>query len=441
MLVLRAMRWAALVTAGGFTFFNAGCSTVAGLTERIEGVDPDGEASSDANQQDERTAKDAKDDVSMGSDGATTDRSATEAGGADGGGVDAVPTDGPGRDDVMPPDTDGDAGTYPDAADARADAPTDAGRDTAPDAGSDAPYTRPSCSGLATLCGLHGNVDCCAATAVPGGTFPMGRSTQDGGTDFYSGVYATSAELPEHLATVDPFELSTLETTVGRFRAFVAQDPLPIPAAGSGAIAGVAGTGWRSAWNALLPSTGAVLKSKLACGNAATYSDQSISDALPINCVTWYEAFAFCIWDGGRLPTEAEWEYVAAGGAENRFLPWGPLDPQTRCAYANGFNCYNGIDVRSVGLLEPGASLFGQLDMSGNVSELVFDMFGYYSPAACTGCVVPPATGGSTLSIVVKGGSYNEEVINGRSAWRAEAAATRRSEATGFRCAFPEPTP
>jgi formylglycine-generating enzyme required for sulfatase activity len=43
---------------------------------------------------------------------------------------------------------------------------------------------------------------------------------------------------------------------------------------------------------------------------------------VPINCVTWHEAYAFCIWDGGFLPTEAEWELAASGG-EERVFPYG----------------------------------------------------------------------------------------------------------------------
>ncbi len=47
------------------------------------------------------------------------------------------------------------------------------------------------------------------------------------------------------------------------------------------------------------------------------------NETYAINCMTWYEAFAFWVWAGGRLPIEAEWEYAAAGGDENRLYPWG----------------------------------------------------------------------------------------------------------------------
>ena len=46
-----------------------------------------------------------------------------------------------------------------------------------------------------------------------------------------------------------------------------------------------------------------------------------------INCVNWFEAYAFCIWDGGFLPTEAEWNYAASGGSEQRYYPWSASFP------------------------------------------------------------------------------------------------------------------
>lgn len=57
----------------------------------------------------------------------------------------------------------------------------------------------------------------------------------------------------------------------------------------------------------------------------------------PINCVNWYEAYAFCIWDGGFLPTVAEWNYAAVGGSEYRFFPWSvpPEAIAIDCTYAS----------------------------------------------------------------------------------------------------------
>jgi formylglycine-generating enzyme required for sulfatase activity len=50
-----------------------------------------------------------------------------------------------------------------------------------------------------------------------------------------------------------------------------------------------------------------------------------VRDRKGLNCVSWYILFAFCVWDGGRLPTDAEWGFALAGGEEQRPFPWGTV--------------------------------------------------------------------------------------------------------------------
>ena len=60
------------------------------------------------------------------------------------------------------------------------------------------------------------------------------------------------------------------------------------------------------------------------------------SDAVQrgVEAESWYDAYAFCIWDGGFLPSEAELEYAAAGGSQQREYPWGSTDPGTDSQHA-----------------------------------------------------------------------------------------------------------
>jgi formylglycine-generating enzyme required for sulfatase activity len=118
------------------------------------------------------------------------------------------------------------------------------------------------------------------------------------------------------------------------------------------------------------------------------------NENLPINCVNWYEAYAFCIWDGGFLPSEAEWEYAAAGGEQQRQFPWpttsGDIDSQYAifgCNYPSDAmgKCTGVANIAPVGTPTAGAGRWFQLDLVGNVSEWVLDTSSLYT-TPCTDC-------------------------------------------------------
>jgi formylglycine-generating enzyme required for sulfatase activity len=215
-------------------------------------------------------------------------------------------------------------------------------------------------------------ISCCDSKLIPGGTFPMGAN---------EGFHE---QVPEHDATVADFFLDTFEVTVGRFRRFVdAYDEGWRPTEGDGAHPLITNSGWRKAWDEELPADRAKLLSQITEGpKHVTWTDTAgESERKPINYMTWYVAFAFCIWDKGRLPTEAEWEYAAAGGSRNRTYPWGGHGGGIGLGEAGYFLCTSdwvaqgGCPPREVGAYPYGKGLWGHNDLPGNLHEWVLDCY------------------------------------------------------------------
>ena len=202
-------------------------------------------------------------------------------------------------------------------------------------------------------------------------------------------------------ASVSGFRLDKYLVTVGRFRQFVNawKSGGGLPAMGSGKHThlnngqglrdpgtGAFEPGWATTDNGNIAPTDANLT-----GGTWTSSPGS-QENLPITTVNWFEAYAFCIWDGGFLPSEAEWEYAQAGGSQQRQYPWGSTAPGTTnmyaiygCYYPDGSgNCANAT-VAPVGTATLGVSLWGQLDLAGELEAWVFDVYGPYA-TPCNDC-------------------------------------------------------
>jgi len=288
--------------------------------------------------------------------------------------------------------------------------------------------TPPSCAGGLTC----GTVSCCEARAVPGGTFPMGRATSgpeyDACATWASGGYCDANEQPEHSATVAGVRLDTFEVTVGRFRKFVAAYPGSKPAAGAGAHPLIAGSGWRTEWGANLPVTAVDLISALKCQEYyESWTDAPLANEnRPINCVDWYVGFAFCAWDGGRLPTEAEWEYASAGAAENRVVPWGNSPPTKSLA---AYDWATAEPPPIVGSTPLGASRWGHQDMAGSVWEWTLDSYGAYTSAP-----ISNYANLSTGNRVLRGGGFTQPAGLLRAVKRGPSPATFRDPGHGLRC-------
>ncbi len=272
-----------------------------------------------------------------------------------------------------------------------------------------------------TTCGPGGSgtESCCTSLQVSGGTFYRTYGMPDDIDP--NPILAADGTNEADPATVSSFRLDKYLVTVGRFRQFAAAwNAGWTPPEGSGkhahlnsgqglANSGPGGgyeTGWMRGDNANLAPT----STNLACNEvSATWTTTAgTQENLPMTCVNWYEGYAFCIWDGGFLPSESEWEYAAAGGSQQREYPWGSAAPGTASQYAIYDSYYPTglvepeglVNIAPVGAPATGAARWGQLDMAGEMSEWTLDSYAtYVNP--CTDCSY------LTMSVrVLRGGDF-----------------------------------
>jgi formylglycine-generating enzyme required for sulfatase activity len=207
---------------------------------------------------------------------------------------------------------------------------------------------------------------------------------------------------------------------------------------GGNGLAATAG-GYEPGWLVSDDSNIMATSGNLACDNrfATWTSDAGANETLPINCVSWWEAYAFCIWDGGFLPSEAEWEYVAAAGGQEREYPWGSVDPGVAnqyaiydCDYApsGSGTCAALLGIAPVGTATLGAGLWGQLDLTGDMWEWNLDWYAAY--ADCTDC----ADVSASTTRAIRGGYFDSPTSDLLPPFRGRILASNRSPILGFRC-------
>ncbi|HEY0466534.1 MAG TPA: SUMF1/EgtB/PvdO family nonheme iron enzyme [Polyangiaceae bacterium] len=244
--------------------------------------------------------------------------------------------------------------------------------------------------------------------AIAGGTFELGP---------------TDAPVPSQIAS---FRLDELEVTVGRFRQYLTNFS-GAPAADAGAHPAIEHSGWRTEWTALLPASKEKLIESLHCNaDWQTWTDDpGDREDYPLTCANYYVAFAFCAWSGGRLPTEAEWEYAASGGAQQRRYPWGNEEPSFERA------AFDTTAIAPAGAHRAGMARFGQLDLAGSAWEWTLDFFREY-PEACQQCA--EVERGSER--VLRGGAFLYDAEYLKPSYRFHLDPQLALGDVGFRCAY-----
>lgn len=174
-----------------------------------------------------------------------------------------------------------------------------------------------------------------------------------------------------------------------------------------------------------------VTQAQFASFGGVTASPRAfVGDNRPVDQITWFEARDYCAKRGGRLPTEAEWEY-AARGPDNWTYPWGATFAETNGVYLGN----SGRQTRDVGSVPIGTSWVGALDMSGNVWEWTSSQHKPYPYDATDGREADDAST-NNVRRVLRGGAWSvTDAANLRATARFIYFPVSSDASSGVRCA------
>ena len=272
--------------------------------------------------------------------------------------------------------------------DADADGDSDADADTETDSDSDSDSDADSDTDLCQDGATETDAIGITWVTICGGTFQMGST--EGSSD----------ELPVHAVTVPTFEMTATEVTVAQYAECVTAGECTVPTTGGNCI-----------WN-----------------------DPGYENH-PVNCVDRVQVMTFCEWAGGRLPSEAEWEYAARSGGQDVAYPWG--DEMATCAqavmYGGSAGCGTGRTWAVCSMTE-GNTDQGLCDMAGNAWEWVKDWWhSNYTGAPTDGSAWMEDPIGNMW--VLRGGSLDTYAASLRAANREYGYPTFQGVTLGLRCA------